>query len=222
MTALIVGGTSGLGLEIADLLKSRYDNVVITGRKDPKVKGLTFAALPLGSGQGFPIPMDHLVTDHAPFDTVVYNPGFYQEGRISDLTDKQILDMVNVGFLGAAMLMQRILKSQGTLRRFVAITSTSQWTPRELEPVYTGVKAALGMFANSLSLDKRIERTLVAAPAGMKTPFWEGLSKDTSAMLEPKWVADQICIHLYFKGSYSYCYLRILRDPPRTEIVETR
>ncbi len=220
MNTLIIGGTSGLGLELAKLLKRTHYNVTITGRKDPNIEGLTFVHLALGSDQQFFDSMDRLVQDFAPFDMVIYSPGFYQEGRISDLTDKEILDMTNVGFLAAALLMQRIMKKQGSLACFIAITSTSQWTPRELEPVYTGVKAALGMFANSLSLDPRIGKTLVAGPSGMKTKFWDGTGKDVSTMLDPVWVAEQIVELL--DGSFKYKYARIMRGPARVEVVETR
>src|SRR5438105_4619322 len=123
MNALVVGGTSGLGLELAMLLKRTYDHVTITGRTDPNIEGLAFVRLALGSNQQFVDSMDHLVQDCASFSTVIYNPGFYQEGRISDLTDKEILDMANVGFLAAALLMQRIMKKQDSLACFVAITS---------------------------------------------------------------------------------------------------
>ncbi|HUC01337.1 MAG TPA: SDR family oxidoreductase [Candidatus Paceibacterota bacterium] len=221
MRALVVGGTSGLGLELARLLKINHKEVVITGRTDPKDPESTFFKMSLESGTGFPLPMDQLVDDYT-FGTVVYNPGFYQEGRISDLSDRQILDMVNVGFLAAAMLIRRILLKQGRLERFVAITSTSQWTPRELEPVYTAVKAALGMFANSLSLDQRVGRTLVVGPSGMNTKFWAGTHRDMSVMLDPRWVAGLVIDHLFELPGYTYKHIKILRDPPRVEVTEIR
>jgi short-subunit dehydrogenase len=222
MNTLVVGGTSGLGLALAKLLKAinKEGEVLITGRTDPLVPGLDFYGLPLSWELGFSSTMDWLIENSDPFDMVIYNPGFYQEGRITDLSDKQIKEMVNVGFLAAAMLMQRILKNQGELDTFVAITSTSQWTPREHEPVYTGVKAALGMLANSLSLDERIKKTLVAAPSGMKTKFWKGTNKDTRTFLEPALVARHIVDAL--SHDFSYRYMRILRDPYRLEVVEER
>ena len=84
MKALVIGGTSGLGLELAKLLKDNHDEVVITGRTDPKQEGLKFAQLNIDSEQEFSLPLQWVVDDNAPFETVVYNPGFYQEGRISE------------------------------------------------------------------------------------------------------------------------------------------
>jgi NAD(P)-dependent dehydrogenase (short-subunit alcohol dehydrogenase family) len=221
MKALVVGGTSGIGLELARLLKSNHETVIITGRTDPKEEGMRFVPITIGPHQNFTARMIWLIQDYS-FDTVIYNPGFYQESRISSLTDEQILDMAYVGFLGAAMLMQRILKQQENLPYFAAVTSTSQLRPRELEPIYTAVKAGLGMLANSLSLDKRIGRTLVAAPAATKTNFWKDTGKDTSEMLDASWVADQIFDCLFHKKPYRYMHALILRDPPRVQIEETR
>ncbi len=218
--ALIIGGSNGLGLELAKLFKHEYSQVIVTGRTEPSLPGLTFVELALGSGKGFPQLMDWLIAKHSPFDLVVYNPGFYQEGKISELTDKQIIDMNIVGFAAAALLMQRIMKKQDLLSCFVAITSTSQWTPREYEPIYTAVKAALGMFANSLALDPRIKKTLVVAPSGMQTKFWQHTDKDTSEMLDPAWVAAEIMELL--ASDFSYKHAAILRKPPRVEIIDIR
>src|SRR3989338_6779319 len=128
--------------------------------------------------------------------------------------------MEDIGLLAPALIVQRIIKKQGSLAGFIAITSTSQWTPRLLEPMYTAVKAGLAMLANSLSLDPRIGKVLVAGPAGMATRFWENNPRDMSKMLDPKWVAEQI-IQLY-ADDFEYKFSRIMRDPPRVEIVETR
>src|SRR3989344_3159537 len=114
------------------------------------------------------------------------------------------MGMLHVGLTAPVTILNRILKNQKSLPGFIAITSTSQWTPRLLEPVYTAVKAGLGMFANSLSLDERVGKTMVAAPAGMKTNFWATTDKDISDMLDPEWVADQMLIQ--WSDSFKYKY----------------
>ena len=145
--------------------------------------------------------------------------GFYQEGSIRQLSDEDIKKMMNVGLVTPTLILNRILNRQERLPGFIAITSTSQWTPRIDEPIYTAVKAGLGMFAHSLSLDPQVGKVLVAGPAGMKTNFWVDAEKDTSTMLEPKWVAEQIC-HLYFEDEFKYNCARILREPSRIKILE--
>ena len=217
-TALIVGGSSGLGLELGHLLSESHQ-VFVTGRRDPKQKDATFVPLELGGGN-LAENLDKLIGNLPNIDLLVYAAGFYQEGKIDELSDDDIRKMENVGLLAPVLLVQRIIKKQDSLAGLVAITSTSQWTPRLLESPYTAVKAGLAMFANSLSLDPRIGKVLVAGPAGMATRFWENNPRDTSKMLDPKWVAKQI-LELY-EENFKYEFARIMRDPPRVEVVETR
>ena len=88
--------------------------------------------------------------------------------------------------------------------------------------MYTSTKSGLGMLRASLSLDKEIGKVLVVAPSGIKTPFWERTkhSIETKDFLEPIWVAERI-IELS-SGPFKYRFAKILRSPPRVEIVETR
>lgn len=217
-TALIVGGSSGLGLELARVLSSDQD-VIVTGRRDPGEANIEFRNLELGD-DSLSVMLDVLVDSLPEIDLLVYAAGFFQEGTISDLTDTDIEKMDRVGLLAPAMLLQRILKKQDKLLGFIAITSTSQWTPRKLEPMYTAVKAGLGMMANSLSEDDRVGKVMVAGPAGMATRFWEQNPRDMSVMLDPKWVAGEILRE--WGDEFSYKFARFLRDPARVEVVETR
>jgi short-subunit dehydrogenase len=93
------------------------------------------------------------------------------------------------------------LAQQNKLKNFIAITSTSQFTPRELESVYTAVKAGLQAFAKSISEDRRVEHTLVFAPGGMNTPFWQD-GRDVSIMLDPKRVAEVVLQEMDLTGRY--------------------
>lgn len=222
--SLIVGGSSGLGLELATLLHTKNNfEVYITGRKEPEDRQLRFVYLDIDQyTDQLPHRIDEIISDLPKrIDLLVYSAGFYQEGNMKQLTDADLLKMMNVGLVAPTLILNRVLNRQERLPGFIAITSTSQWTPGIYEPFYSAVKAGLGMFANSLSLDPQIEKVLVAGPAGMKTNFWSNIEKDTSTMLKPEWVAEQIRL-LYFEDNFKYKCAKILRDPPRIEIVEKR
>ena len=129
--------------------------------------------------------------------------------------------MIFVGITAPAMFLRRIVRRQKLLKGFIAITSTCQWSPRLDDPMYTGVKAGLGRLADSISLDPQVEKTMDAAPSGMKTKYWRGTDIDTSEMMDPQWVADQILAA--FQENFSYRFLKILGSPePHIEIAETR
>lgn len=217
--ALVIGGTSGLGLHLAQRLAT-HTHVFITGRKNPGAEGLEFLPLDLRSDDHLPTKISQLVHELPPISLLIYAAGYYQEGRITDLDESDIQTMLNVGVNGAIYVLRDVLRKQGDLDGFIAITSTSQYTPRLLEPIYTVVKAGLGALANSISLDERVKKTLVAGPAGMKTAFWQNAPRDMTTYMEPDWVAEQILTA--FEQDFRYQYIKILREPARVEIQETR
>lgn len=219
MTVLIIGGSSGLGLEIAKKL-SKDNQVIVTGRKIPKLKTVEFRKFDLIQ-KNLPSAIEEFVKGLPRVDCLIYAAGFYQEGTVTDLSEKQIEDMIDVGGRALVYFARAVLNKQGNLKELITITSTSQWTPRKLEPIYNFVKAAAGHFSNSLAEDGRVEKVLVVGPSGMKTDFWREINHpEWDKFLEPEWVAEQI--NKARGGKYRYKYIRILRDPGRIEEVEKR
>lgn len=221
-TALVVGGSSGLGLELALRLAKYYGHKVhVTGRTNPKRDEVTFHYLELDAvNETGEADFERLLTEVPEVDLLIYAAGFFQSGYIAWLDYPQIIAMTNVGFLAPAMLISRILKKQVRLPGFIAITSTSQWTPREKEPIYTGVKAGLWMLANSLSEDPEVGKVLVAGPSGMRTRFWEKEDRPTEKYLDPVWVAQQVLKE--YEEDFGFKMIRVLREPSRVEVVESR
>lgn len=228
MRALVIGGSSGLGLAIAGILKNKNKyQVFITGRRNPGKSDLHFQYLDLKGFVDDYLPsdldsdLDITIRHFMPLDLLVYSAGFYQDGTLDELDDYDIRNMINVGLVAPALLLSKILKKQRQLSGFIAITSTSQFIPRLREPVYTAVKAGLGMLAHSVSLDPRIAKTLVVAPAGMNTNFWNGVDiSKKGILLESDWIAEQIMD--LFQGEFKYKLARILREPSRVEILDER
>ncbi|HUD11809.1 MAG TPA: SDR family NAD(P)-dependent oxidoreductase [Candidatus Saccharimonadia bacterium] len=219
MNCLIIGGTSGLGLSLAGMLTDTH-HVIVTGRHNPDRADLQFERLELSESTGLEDRIDRLVQLLPQIDLVIYAAGFYQDGRITDLSTEQIMAMINVGLMAPTFLVRSLLIKQGKLSGFIAVTSTSQWTPREREPVYTAAKSGLGALAKSLSLDPRVMKTLVVGMAAMATPFWDGYGRDLTIMLDPEWVAARVLELL--ANPFTYRFAHVLRDDPRVEIQETR
>lgn len=223
MRSLIVGGTSGLGLDLAYEMDKVEEDVIVTGRHDPDVPYAYYHELDL-STDDLPARIGRFVGSLPPVRSLIYAAGFYQEGHITDLSDKQVDEMIDIGGRGLIFFVKKLLEKQGTLDELVTITSTSQWTPREYEPVYNFVKAGAGHYSHGQSLDSRIQRTRVIGTSGMATEFWDGTGKDTSNMMRSEWVAQKI-MELR-KRDDSYIFAKILgandKFPQRVEIVETR
>lgn len=220
MTTLIVGGSSGLGLAMAKEFADNRDKVIVTGRHNPKVTFVEFKKLDLAQSK-LPPAIESFVAVQPKIDRLIYAAGFYQEGRVTDLSSEQIESMVQVAGTGLIYFVRALLKKQGKLTELITITSTSQWTPRQKEPIYNFAKAGIGHFSNAIAEDGRVEHVLVAAPSGMRTEFWDGVEHaEWDKFLDKEWVAQQIVKAR--KGKYKYKFIKILREPARVEIAETR
>jgi NAD(P)-dependent dehydrogenase (short-subunit alcohol dehydrogenase family) len=220
MNSLVIGGSSGLGLELARLLAT-HGQVIVTGRKDPKIDFAKFYSLEL-NGSGVADRIARFIDKLPEVDILVYSAGFYLGESLAELKNEQIEKMLDVGARGLIYAARDLLKKQGKLNELITITSSSQYTPRPLETVYNFVKSGEAIFSAALAQDKRVGKVLVAAPSGMQTAFWRDQpDKDTGDYLDPKWVAKQI--NKARQPGYSYKEIRILRgNPPKVEKVASR
>lgn len=219
---LVVGGVSGLGLAISKIFKQSGFKVFATGRNTFKSEQNSITNIDLHITQDAEkliADLDSIIKDIPHIDILVYAAGYTQKGVIDKLNDTDIRIMINVGLLAPALMIQKILLKQECLYGFIAITSTSQWIPRLEEPVYAAVKAGMAMLSNSVSLDPRISKTLVVGPSGMNTKM-QAENKWSGELLDVDWVAKQI-VTLY-DDEFKYKLARILRDPPRVEVIESR
>lgn len=216
---LIVGGTSGVGSELAKLYVQDGHTVCVTGRGNPGIDGVEFQHLSIEDDATKLISdIDRIVENFTGINTLIYAAGFLQRGQIDSLTDAALQQMTNVGLLAPMLFVQRLKNKLASPLKIMLITSSSQYTPRELEPAYCAVKSGLGMLGASLVRDMSIGKVLVVAPSGIDTKFWSGTDQDTSTMLDPKWVAEQT-VELS-SGAFKYKYAKIFREPERVEVQE--
>ena len=216
---VIIGGSSGLGLELARREVTSTAEVHVTGRRDSGERHVQFHKLVL-NGPGLPKTFAKFFAKVGHVDKLIFSAGFFQSGKLDELSESAIEAMVDVGARALIYAVREVLRTQPALAELVVITSTAQFVPRVDEPVYNFVKAGAGHFGRAMADDPRIKKVLVAAPAGMRTAFWRATSRDDlAAFLDPIWVADQIATAE--KGSYRYRFIKLLRQPARVEEVET-
>ncbi len=209
-----------MGLALARHYVSDGHTVCVTGRHDPQLQGAQYERFDISADSTLLLKdIDELLKRFQEINTLIYCAGYRQRGHIDDLSDADILQMMNTGLSAPTLLVQRLKNKLKSPLKVMLITSSSQYTAREYEPVYCAVKAGLAMLGESLVKDMAIGKVLVAAPAGINTPFWEGSDEDTSTMLDAKWVSDAV-VELS-SGAFKYKYAKILRNPARVEIQET-
>ena len=216
---LIIGGTSGVGLELARHYSVDGHTVCVTGSRNSNIDEIQFLKLAIvDDAKQLGSDIDRIVDSFKGVNTLVYSAGFLQRGHIDALSSSDLQKMVNVGLLAPMMLVQKLKTKLNTPLKIMLITSSSQYTPRELEPAYCAVKSGLGMLGASLVRDMGIGKVLVVAPSGINSKFWSGTDEDTSSMLDSKWVAEQI-VDLS-SGEFKYKFALILRNPARVKIQE--
>jgi NAD(P)-dependent dehydrogenase (short-subunit alcohol dehydrogenase family) len=226
-TALVVGGTSGLGLELARMLAAdHYDQVYVTGRHRPEAPELMYYRLGFSGNTDraeLSAKLGTLVARLPELDLLVCAAGFEERKTVGDFTDEDVFGALAVNLIAPMFLVPRILRAQRVLPGFIAITSTSQQKPRLHEANYCAAKAGLAMYANCVSLDGHVGRVLVAAPSGMNTPFWrERPRPDAVHLLDPTWVAERIMDEYAADDYTKFKMALILRDPPRVQVEEKR
>lgn len=219
MHTLIIGGSRGIGWELAALYAAHGDSVTVTGRKQPDktIDQVTFKELDL-STSAYIQNINTFIAELGVIDRLVYAPGFYQEGTVTDISESDIVDMVQVCGTGFIFAARAVLEAQAQLSECIVITSSSQWTPRKLEPIYNFAKAGVAHFAHALSLDERVSKLMVAGPTGTKTAFHADRDVDMSTYHKPEWVAEQI--YEQSQEQYRYKFIKILRDPAQVEVAD--
>jgi len=216
---LIVGGSSGLGLELAKHYIQEGHTVCVTGRHDPQLANSTYIELNITSDSlSLSNRIDHVLEQYPTVNTLIYSAGYCQRSRIDELSDADIGQMTNVGLLAPILLVKRLKNNLDTPLKVMLLTSSSQYTAREMESVYCATKAGLGMFGASLVLDSEVGKVLVVAPSGMNSTFWRDSDVDVSGMLDTRWVADKV-VELS-SGKFKYKFAKILRNPERVVVEE--
>ncbi len=157
---LIVGGSSGVGLELARHYISDGHTVCITGRKNPELKHAQYERLDItANADQLGQDIDTLLNRFSGINTLIYCAGFRQRALIDALNDAAIKQMINVGLLAPTLLVQRLKNQLDIPLKIMLITSSSQYTAREQEPVYCAVKSGIGMLGASMAFN--LEESLV-------------------------------------------------------------
>lgn len=77
--ALVIGGGTGIGLAIAQELKASGADVIICGRKERQIDGMTFATLDVSRIEYLSDKLDELVNKYQKLDIVVNSQGICPE-----------------------------------------------------------------------------------------------------------------------------------------------
>lgn len=165
--ALVTGGTDGIGLEIARLLKAKGANVIVCGRREELLasardSGMEAIRADLSSASGCADLLGTL--GNRPIDILVNNAGMsgnFGPGDPLDLalTDRAIFLNLNAPIHLIGHLLPGLL--QRPEAAIVNVTSGLAIAPRAGGPVYCATKAGLRSFTQSLRHNLRHSRVRI-------------------------------------------------------------
>lgn len=185
--ALVTGGSSGIGLAIAQKLAAEGCRIAICGRDRAK---LDSAAGSLASAKAFAADLcvpadvaalvDNVVKAFGGIDIVVSNAGTHLPGRLEEIDGEELLAHFKAKVLGAWQLARSVVPHMRKKKagRFIVIIGQAGKVPQANAIASTVINAAQHSFVKSLSDDLAPDGILVNAvcPSRIKTPLTDHLT----------------------------------------------
>ena len=194
-TAIITGGTSGIGLATTKIFLAENYNCVIVGRsaeKFAKVKAELFGNVEYISADIAKVAdcekiISETVKIFGGVDTLINCAGIYSEGAISDVTEKTFDEIFNVNVKGTFFLSRaavyELAKRRGSI---VNVASDAGIKGNYFCAAYAASKGAVVAFTKSLALELASLNVRVncVAPGDILTPLTLNQLKISGETLE--------------------------------------
>jgi NAD(P)-dependent dehydrogenase (short-subunit alcohol dehydrogenase family) len=199
--ALITGGSSGIGLAIARMLKDEGFELTLASRTREKVEAAAseLGALPVAADVSRDDDCRRLVEEHqarhGSLDVLVNSAGIGIGGAIDDLPPKHVDLQLDINLRGLMLVTAAALpllrESRGLIVNLASIAGT---IPAPELPVYAATKAAVISFTRSLNAGEEEHgvRATALSPGFVDTPMaqWSGLQADE--MIQPEDCAEAV------------------------------
>ena len=175
---IIIGGSSSLGEVLQkDLLNLDYD-ITSTFFKNNNLldkSRIDYVQLDLNNSLSIKKFMKNKKIINKKFDAIIFLSGIIEGKNIDQYEEKSIKRVMNINFIGFAMLFKMLKKNLSTKARIVILSSISA-DRGSYDPIYAASKGALISFMKSLShwMGKNVRINCVAP----------GLIKDSNMFLQ--------------------------------------
>jgi len=163
-TALITGASSGIGLDLAQLMAQQFD-LIITARSLSELEKIARELEAAHGNHVHVIPADLASPDAPhqlfaeierrglPVDILINNAGFGSYGAFAESDSQNTLDMIQVNIAALSSLTRLALPGMLKRRRgrIMNVASTAGFQPGPLMAVYYATKAYVIMFSEAIA-----------------------------------------------------------------------
>lgn len=205
LNATILGGTKGLGRELALCALDAGFYTVVTGRTADRCRLRETLSSDVARERLCLVRLDMLNDDitmsphEAATDVFFWVAGVGYQGPFETMDRRKLKEMIHVQLTAPTLLLQRLVGTQQRAQRplqLVVVSSTSAVRDRENEAVYGLVKAGQAKFAANLGheLPRAVpgSKVLLVYPGGMRTDFYHDTDVNTDGFMDPARVAALI------------------------------
>ena len=189
---VIIGGTSGIGLETAQYLKNKGYELIVAGRRLADIEGIGTFKVDICSEESVAELFNVALKHYDDINALVYAAGVAAPQKKVENFDKDLWDnIIATNVTGALLTLKYSFNVLKRNRGRVAIVnSLAARCCSELSGVeYTASKAALGALVRQLSIEWASDNVLINSvyPGMTMTPMLtENVSKDKLKEIEEK------------------------------------
>ena len=206
-SALITGGSSGIGLAIGRMLRDEGFDLTLASRTAAKVEAAAgeLGATAVAADVSKPEECERVVREHVEraggLDVLVNSAGVGIAARVEDAQLKHIDRQLNINLRGVVLVTQAALphlrESKGWIVNLASIAGTQ---PVPILPIYAATKAAVISLTHSLNhdLDGDGVRAIAICPGFVDTPMAEFAGLASDEMIQPEDCAEvvRMCLRL--------------------------
>ncbi|MDK6567182.1 3-oxoacyl-ACP reductase FabG [Corynebacterium pyruviciproducens] len=186
-TALVTGGSMGIGFGIAQVLASHGARVAVTGLTDSELvdassHGFLTLTLDVRDRSQCAAAVDAVVAEFGELTILCSNAGIYPQATIAEMTEKDVYDIFSINVAGTINMVQaaqQVLADTGRGRVVVTSSITGNYTGFPAWSHYGATKAAQMGFVRSAALELAEDKTTINAvmPGNVLTPGLEAMGE---------------------------------------------
>lgn len=200
-SALVTGGSSGLGFALARMLRAEgYELTLVARRPEPLEEAATeLGAFSVAANLGDADECVRVVAAHAEryrgMNVLVNSAGIGIGGNIAALDTKKIALQLDVNLLGTLVVTREALPLLRAARgHVVTLASIAGTIPTPGLAVYGATKAALIAFTNSLNREEAEHgvRATAISPGFVATRMTEWTGIPVEEQIQPEDIADLV------------------------------